>query len=329
MSTRFHLPSFAALRAFEAYGRAGSMRRAGELLSIDQAIVSRHLRSLEEQLGVALICRPNGGLTEQGCDYHRELTAAFTAMENATRRVASGARNTVRIWSAPGFAYHWLAEQLRDFQVERPDIIIELKPSDIPADLMTGEADADIRFILRDGSTQLPRDVRQVELASPPDFPVANPTVAASIKSITDLIQAPLLFEDGDVHWRLWLAGQGLKIDRIPHVAQLWHAHLTVAAASAGQGVALTNSFIAARLLADGSLVRLGSPAFPASVIGTYMALVPQKRDNTSVSVLVEWLVQRAAAFQRSGITTGDSNEYDAVAADRVSSRAKVSGEPH
>jgi hypothetical protein len=93
--------------------------------------------------------------------------------------------------------------------------------------------------------------------------------------------------------------------------------------------VALTNSFIAARLLADGSLVRLGSPAFPASVIGTYMALVPQKRDNTSVSVLVEWLVQRAAAFQRSGITTGDSNEYDAVAADRVSSRAKVSGEPH
>jgi DNA-binding transcriptional LysR family regulator len=41
------LPPFAALRAFDAIGRRGGIRRAAEELGISHAIVSRHLAALE------------------------------------------------------------------------------------------------------------------------------------------------------------------------------------------------------------------------------------------------------------------------------------------
>ncbi len=299
VTARFHLPPFAALRAFEAYGRAGSVRRAGELLSVDQAIISRHLRSLEDRLGIALINRPKGGLTERGRAYHTELTAAFIALEQATRRAASAGSNSVRIWSAPGFAYHWLTARLRDFQTQHPDIVIELKSSDVPADFTKDEADADIRFVLRNETSPETRDVRHVELASPYDFPVASPQVARGIRTLAELSHAPLLFEDGDIQWRLWFASHGLTFNSLPHVAQLWHAHLTLAAACAGQGVALANDFIAARHLADGSLVRLGGSSMSAVVIGTYMLLIPRHRENQAATILLDWLVETDDGYQR------------------------------
>lgn len=49
------LPPFAALRAFEMVGRVGGIRRAASLLAIDHTVVSRHVRALEEWVGVPLV----------------------------------------------------------------------------------------------------------------------------------------------------------------------------------------------------------------------------------------------------------------------------------
>jgi len=40
------LPPFAALRAFEAVGREGGIRKAAASLGIDHAVISRHIRQL-------------------------------------------------------------------------------------------------------------------------------------------------------------------------------------------------------------------------------------------------------------------------------------------
>ncbi|MBK6491325.1 MAG: LysR family transcriptional regulator [Sphingomonadales bacterium] len=58
----------AALRAFEAVGRLGGVRRAAKELSIDHAVVSRHVRSLEAWVGIPLVVRNQLGydLTELG-----------------------------------------------------------------------------------------------------------------------------------------------------------------------------------------------------------------------------------------------------------------------
>lgn len=49
------MPPLTALRAFEAVGRTGSVRSAGEELSVNHSVVSRHIRNLEQWLGVKLV----------------------------------------------------------------------------------------------------------------------------------------------------------------------------------------------------------------------------------------------------------------------------------
>ena len=51
------LPPFATLRAFEAVGTLRGIRRAAQALKLDHAVVSRHIRSLEEWAGVRLVER--------------------------------------------------------------------------------------------------------------------------------------------------------------------------------------------------------------------------------------------------------------------------------
>ena len=51
------LPPLTALRAFEAAARLRSVTAAGEELSVTHGAVSRHIRALEELLGVTLLIR--------------------------------------------------------------------------------------------------------------------------------------------------------------------------------------------------------------------------------------------------------------------------------
>ena len=64
------VPPFAALRAFEAVGRLGGIRRAAEDLGTSHSIVSRHLQALEALTGAPLVDRKAGRLTEAGARYH-------------------------------------------------------------------------------------------------------------------------------------------------------------------------------------------------------------------------------------------------------------------
>ena len=77
------LPPLAALRAFEAVGRLGGIRRAAKELTIDHAVVSRHIRSLEAWVGVQLLVRSSTGytLTEPGELYHQQKIGRASCRE--------------------------------------------------------------------------------------------------------------------------------------------------------------------------------------------------------------------------------------------------------
>ena len=55
LPARNAIPPFAALRAFDAIARLGGVRKAAEMLSLDHAVVSRHLRAIEAWTGTTLI----------------------------------------------------------------------------------------------------------------------------------------------------------------------------------------------------------------------------------------------------------------------------------
>ena len=59
----FENPDWRLLRYFSIIAEEGSMRRAAERLFMTQPPLSRHMKRLEETLGVALFTRHSKGLT--------------------------------------------------------------------------------------------------------------------------------------------------------------------------------------------------------------------------------------------------------------------------
>lgn len=287
---RSHLPPFAALRAFEAFGRHGKVRRTAMALGVSHAIVSRHLRALEDWLGVMLIDRQGGGLTAAGARYHALIAPAFDQLCAATESTQGGPEARLNIWSVPGFAYLWLTPRLPGFGRREPGSIIDLRPSDSPPDLLRLEAHADLRWLTDDDlqRTAPSRPMVRHVIVRPRVFPVARPGAewlpSAPLAAAAQLKQLPLLHEAEDSDWRLWFMAQGEAADLPSPAARLWQAHVTLSAACEGQGVALSNAFLAADHLRSGRLVEIGAnqPGFRPVGVGAYCLMA---RDDIGQSL--------------------------------------------
>lgn len=271
---RPYLPPFAAIRAFEAFGRHGRVRRAATALGVSHAIVSRHLRALEDWLGVMLIDRKAGGLTEAGREYHTLISLAFDQLCNATQQARGGLGHRTEIWSVPGLAYLWITGRLGSFSQLHPSVAIDLRPTDSSPDLVRHEADADIRWLRDDELVAVGRGLSRTLIARPRIFPVARadaPWLRGKIfNQPGDLLDLPLLHENNDAEWRLWFVRQGHCAPLPEAAARLWQAHMTLAAARDGQGVALTNRFLASEHLDNGTLVEIGAETLSGTAIGGY-----------------------------------------------------------
>lgn len=279
------LPPFAALRAFEAVGRLNGFRKAAAALNISHAIVSRHVSSLEQHLGAALIDRKTAELTAVGKDYHARISDAIAEMELATYAVRTAQRGQLTIWCSAGFALQWLTRRLPSFSARSDGVMVDLRSTDIEPSLVRGEADGDIRY----QPDHLSRDTlsghRVMELARPPVYPVASPQLLAglgyAIREATDLQRCPLIEEGSDAEWTNWFSAQSATpVQRAAPVARYGQAHLTVAAARAGQGIALSNDFLIAEDLAEGRLVRVTpmEGLFRETTLGTYVFRATQAR---------------------------------------------------
>lgn len=250
MANKKFFPPLAALRAFEAAGRLGGIRKAAKELEIDHAVVSRHIRALETWMGNTLLVRDGAGyhLTDAGALYHGEISKAIAIIGNATTaRMQASEQLPLRIWCVPGLASLWLLKDLGQFIADNHDIDMDFRPSDNVPDFRANDVDGDIRYLRIWEEKTLPKTVHRLEFARPLVFPVASPQLAASIgnfKTANDLLNFTILHEDSDLEWRFWLEAQG--VEPLEHLAgpRLWHAHLTIDAAKQGRGIALANPLL-------------------------------------------------------------------------------------
>src|SRR5215211_4731695 len=123
------IPPFAALRAFEALARRGSLHAAGEELGISAGAISHQLKSLEDHLGAKLLTRNNNRLamTEAGCRFAAELRESLDLLEDASLRV-SAVRDKSRISISlfQSLAELWIVPLLAKFSCEYPDVVVSL-----------------------------------------------------------------------------------------------------------------------------------------------------------------------------------------------------------
>lgn len=297
-------PPLAALRAFEAVGRLHGIRRAAKELTVDHAVVSRHIRSLEAWVGAQLLTRNTRGysLTELGSTYHEQISSALGAIASATSMLMSrGGDLKLSIECIPGFASLWLSDHLGDFISKNSDIDVDFRPSDHSPDFRGNLVDTDIRYLREWEEAALPKSVRRFEFVRPTVFPVASPACAASLKPIDsaeDFLALPLLHEENDLEWRHWLLGHDVRVpDRIGG-SRLWHAHLTLAAARQGHGVALANRWLLRDDIEAGRLVEIipANGSFRPIRFGAYTILAREDRWNSpSVLRFRRWLQEEVA----------------------------------
>lgn len=284
------LPSLSALRAFEAVGRTGSVRAAGEELSISPTVVSRHLQNLQLDLGVDLIAPLGRGvtLTSAGAAFHAQVTQAFNLLRQAVFEVRPAQRDSLNIWCIPGIANCCLLPRLPDLQEKLKGMEIILQPTLSRPDFTRAEADAEIIYLRE---FQPSTNVHAELLAQPRVLAVASPSFQARYPRLvqpSDLLTLPLIHEESTLQWENWFKEAGVTIDPPLRGPRLWHAHLAIEAARLGQGIALANRFLVEEDLSAGRLVEI----VPSKIrLGAYYLIVPQGywRDP-SIVALRAWL---------------------------------------
>ena len=211
------LPPLKSLVAFEAVSRHLSLTRAGEELRISREAVSRHIRVLEDHLGVKLFDRLHRAvaLTPPGKKLQRVVRES---LENIAYVSGSVCRPSlpfkITVSATIAIASFWLTPRLANFRARYPNIEIHVAISDDLRDLYADEIDVGLRY--GDGNWT---GLTAIKLFDVRSFPVCSPAYlekSPPIETCEDLLKQTLINLDGTTHatedWWWWLNEQDVRI---------------------------------------------------------------------------------------------------------------------
>lgn len=291
--SRRYLPSTSALLCFEAVARLGTATAAAEELALTQSAVSRQLKTLEDQLGVAFLQKSGRRLqlTAVGQDYAGKIRDILEQLDSAgmTAR-ANPAGGTLNLAILPAFGMHWLAPRLSDFAATHPEITINLATRLEPFDFRARRFDAAIHF----GREDWP-GAQHMELMPETVVPVCAPArMDRPTDDPSDILRHPLLHLDTRPKgWARWFTAQGVTAT-LPAGTVFDQFSTMAQAAIHGMGIALLPVFVAEPYLKNAQL--MVACARTSQSIGTYYLVWPQDRaDLAPVTAFRTWLALQTA----------------------------------
>jgi LysR family glycine cleavage system transcriptional activator len=267
------LPSFPAIRAFEAAARHLSFTEAADELCVTHSAVSHQIRLLEEFLGVALFRREARGvaLTTEGAIYLARIANGLDQLVSATHAIRDQqTAGPLYISSTPMFAERWLIPRLGDFNRHHPDIELHIASSLEPVSFSGDGMDVAIRF-----GHKLRGDLHVEPFLESSRFPVASPKLFSGKPDLSDPVDLRdyvLLHEEEDDSWQRWFDHAGVEDTRgFDSGPRFGYCNLAIRAAIEGQGVALAFGAIVAHELAAGTLVRLFDIDMPSTIVYSFV----------------------------------------------------------
>ncbi|MGV2861066.1 LysR substrate-binding domain-containing protein [Achromobacter sp. AGC39] len=300
-----HTPPLAALRAFEAVARLGSLSRAAAELHVTKSAVSHQLRALEADLGVSLLRR--GGTvrraetTPAGGELLASVQQALTLLDTACRQVRATARGkrryTLNVSANPSLAALWLAPRIGRFIELHPDIGVQvyLHASQDPA---WKSQDIDLAFLhVRTGGPHV-AEAGDIALMTETVVPVCSPALIPEADR-----NDPRVFlrhrwleekhiDSPETDWRTWSPRLGLAESDWQEPMVLSGLSTVVAAAAAGVGIALGRAPLIDEDLASGRLVPLVPHLRMPGSWGYVMRVHANRPMDASLPALVEFLAE-------------------------------------
>jgi DNA-binding transcriptional LysR family regulator len=177
------LDRFIGMAVFAKVVESASFAAAARHFEMSPAMVSKHIRTLEERLGVRLLNRTTRRVsaTEVGQNYYERCLRILNELEDAERAAGdleAAPRGLLRVTTSVSFGAHQLAPAIADYLIAYPDVSIDLSLHDNYVDLVEERIDLAIRLGQLADSSLIAKKLYMMEmvLCASPGYLAANGT---------------------------------------------------------------------------------------------------------------------------------------------------------
>jgi DNA-binding transcriptional LysR family regulator len=251
------------LRSFVTAVQQGSLSAAGRLLGYSAASVSRHIASIEEELGTQLLKRSSRklALTEIGEVYYGQVERVLRDLAEANDvvdQLQTRPTGVLKVHSRMLVGQLVILPHLPDFMAANPEVTIDFMMSNFAAPLMDHDVDVDIRIGKLEDSSLLVRKLitsRRIICAAPHYLasrpPIRTPRDLTAHNCMTYRITL------GTPIWRFMNADNEIEEVPVQGNFRTEFGYGLFDLARAGMGVAMLPDWSVRRQLSEGTLVQL------------------------------------------------------------------------
>jgi DNA-binding transcriptional LysR family regulator len=291
---------FTGMAVFAKVVDTASFAEAARHFGMSPAMVSKHVRTLEERLGVRLLNRTTRRVsaTEVGQNYYERCLRILSELEDAERAAGdqqAAPRGVLRLTAPVSFSFRHLAPAIADYLSAHPDVSIDLSLNDHYVDLIEERFDVAIRVGRLADSSLISRKLCSIAMTvcASPAYLEANGTP----QEPSDLTKHNCLVYTYAMRQSAWRfvdrAGQ-------EHIVQVNGRFLAnngdalLALAVKGAGIVLSPDFIVEDDVQAGRLIRL-LPEFAAGETPVHAVYPHSKYLSAKTRTFIDFLATRSA----------------------------------
>ncbi|QQO14762.1 LysR family transcriptional regulator [Bradyrhizobium diazoefficiens] len=288
------------MRNFVRVAERGNLSAVARELGVGQSTVTRHLRELEDAVGVPLLSRTTRRvtMTEEGARYYGNCVQILRLVDQAgeeARSTRGAAAGTVRISCTAAFGVLHVSRFIFAFQDVYPDILVDFNLTDERIDLVQEGVDIAIRLGPPGDSSMKLKPLGQSRrvLVAAPQYLAARgkPVRPQDLASHEGVRMSNIAGSD-----LLVLHGRRGARHAIPFGGRLRVDHGLAAreALASGRGIAPAHLWLIEDLLAASKL-EVVLPDFSPPSVPLNMLIVPERSGIARVRLLVDYLAARIA----------------------------------
>ena len=296
---RPHLDYFTALTAFVEAAEGNNFSRAAERLGIKASTVSRYVKDLEQDLGIALFNRSTRTLhlTEGGQTFLLHARRVLDELEQAkaaTSALNQQPRGVLKLNMPPAFARHHILPVLNTFLARYPQIKLELVLEEAQVNLIHAGVDLAIRIGALADSTLKARKIcaGKYLLVASPAFAAQHPAPSTP----TDLDSLPaILGRHAADHFAFACADEVLPLVHGDCI-RISDLDAQLIAARQGLGFALLPDWLVAKSIKTGEL-RVWLPHWTISgaeqAFAVWFVYPPKRIVSSKVRCFIDFIVEQ------------------------------------
>jgi DNA-binding transcriptional LysR family regulator len=290
------------MRSFVRVAERGNLSAVARELGVGQSTITRHLRELEDAIGVPLINRTTRhvALTDEGRRYRSSAIEILRLVDEAADEIrgeGEGVAGSVRVSCSAFFGVMHACRLIFAFQDRYPGVRVDFVLTDERTDLVRDGVDIAIQIGPQPNSEMMLRSLgqfRKILVAAPRYLERhGRPTMPEDLSS-HEVIRKTDLSKSG----QLVLTGPGGEL----HIATFkgrFRVDQGLAAREAliaGRGISPVPRWLVDDLIEDGKL-EIVLPGFLCPPIPLNMLIVPERSSIRRVQLLKDFLVENVKSI--------------------------------